>query len=250
MRKWKLLLFSIAILSFSIYLFFSPILYKSVFSDKIWVHRVNSIEKLNEVKNHFSGVELDIEFVESLNLFDVNHYPAKSIGLSLKDYFLNGANNKKLFYWLDFKNLNSKNQHKSLKLLNEITDELGINRNNIIVENAENLLLADFNNNGYQTSFYLHWPGLFTLNQTSLNKELIRIKKNMETNQVTNFISSDYRDYELLKHHFPKKEKLVWLDAHFFNSFLLSNRIKLYEMLSDDKVKVVLIKHQTETEER
>lgn len=65
------------ILNFQIYVF------KFFFSSKIWAHRVNSIEKYEEARDLFSGVELDLVFNDLNNSFDVNHPPAKIINLNL-----------------------------------------------------------------------------------------------------------------------------------------------------------------------
>jgi hypothetical protein len=55
---------------------------------KVWAHRVNSIEKLAQTGALYSGVELDLVFVDEgeAAFFDVNHPPAPSIGLSLDAY--------------------------------------------------------------------------------------------------------------------------------------------------------------------
>ena len=58
-------------------------IFQSVYSSKVWAHRVNSIEKYQEARDIFSGIELDLMFDVASNTFDVNHPPAKSINLSL-----------------------------------------------------------------------------------------------------------------------------------------------------------------------
>ena len=57
--------------------------------DKIWAHRVNSTEKLESAIQYFNGVELDVFYDSNTNKFDVNHPPAKSIGLDFQTYLSN-----------------------------------------------------------------------------------------------------------------------------------------------------------------
>lgn len=221
-----------------------------MYYEKIWVHRTNSIEKLNEVRNDFSGVELDVEYLDSVNVFDVNHPPAKSIGLNLNTYLEVSKGNKKLHYWLDFKNLNPQNQEKSLSRLLAICSTLELKPSNFIVESGEMDLLQHFQKQGFNVSYYLNWPGLYTLNENQLNVELDKIKKSLNNNSFPCYISSDYRDYEILKTYFVDRDLLLWLDDQFVKDNSIGNKIKLMKMLSDDRVKVVLFKHHSRLIER
>jgi len=102
-RKYSLIFLSFIFLGLLAWIiFYSNGVLKLVFNEKIWIHRVNSIEKLGEVQADFYGVELDVVFLDSLNEFDVNHPPAESINLSLFEYLSTIKENKKLHFWLDF----------------------------------------------------------------------------------------------------------------------------------------------------
>lgn len=250
MKKLYFIFFGLA-LCLCIYFFFFPtVLLKISFGEKIWVHRTNSIEKLNEVKNKFFGVELDVEYVDTTNIFDVNHPPAKSIGLSLFQYLNSCKENKNLHFWLDYKNLNANNKQKSLIRLLSICSNLKINPSNIIVENGDLSLLRDFQQKGFLVSYYLNWPGLFTLPDEEFDTELKKISTNIEMNKFPFYISSDYRDYKILKKYFPNNSKLLWLDGQFLKNLSFSNRLELLEMLKDENVKVVLFKYKSSFEER
>lgn len=227
-------------------IFYSDYFIRFLFKEKIWVHRTNSIEKLKEVQNDYYGVELDVEFLDSLNVFDVNHPPVKSIGLKLEDYFKDARNN--LHYWLDFKNLNTENTTKALLHLELICKTQKINFSNVIVESGNIQLLKIYHDKGFKVSYYLHWPGLYTLDSINLEKELYNIDENLKKLDFSYYLSSDYHDYELLKKHYPKRNMLLWLDDQFDSNFI--NRSHLYQMLSDENVKVILFKCKSKEKER
>src|SRR5690554_6067423 len=79
------------------------------YAEKIWAHRVNSLEKLASVQNKYTGVELDVVFDTLTNTFDVTHPPTPSIGLSLEQWLQTLDGDKGV--WIDFKNLTAANKN-------------------------------------------------------------------------------------------------------------------------------------------
>ncbi|MES2837092.1 MAG: DUF2181 domain-containing protein [Bacteroidota bacterium] len=251
--KRKFILLFLGILLFGIlsfFLFFSDNFLKLLFNQKIWVHRVNSIEKLDELKADYYGVELDVVFVDSLKKFDINHPPEKSIQLFLEEYLSSVSQNKTLHFWLDFKNLEAKNQEQAIKNLNFICDSLSLLRNNFIVESSNVSMLNEFLKEGYQISYYLHWPGLYSLNKNEFKQKLNSINEELKIYKYKNYLSSDYRDYEILKKQFPEHEILLWLDDAFGKQDKFKDRLLLYKMLLDKDVKVILIRYKSKINER
>ncbi|MBL4667660.1 MAG: hypothetical protein JKY30_00135 [Flavobacteriales bacterium] len=247
----KLIFFSlfIVIILITYLTLFSNVFLQFVFHEKIWVHRVNSIEKLEEVKKDFFGVEVDVVFLESLNVFDVTHPPEPSISLNLLTY-LNFCKLNQIHVWLDFKNLNERNAEESLARLNSICSELSLNKENFIIESTNYKSINLFENNGYEISYYLPWPGLFQLKGDSLLNMLSEIESNIEKNNL-NQISSNYHDYQIMKKRFPAKSKLFWLTGnnHEFTSSI-KERLYLYEILMDEKVKILLMEYESEVRNR
>lgn len=221
---------------------------KKLHAEKIWVHRVNSIEKLQEVNFTYSGVELDVVFDTTLNIFDVNHPPAESIGLNLLEY-LKSNKESKLNFWLDFKNLSTKNASQALERLEFLCAELNISKKQFIVEATQPELLKQFAKNGFQTSYYLHWPGLYQLSEENLNKTITQIKANIFPELA--YISSSYHDYEIMQQHFPDQEKLLWLTE---NETKFSSTIKEHwhrmEIANHPKTKVLLMQIKTNASNR
>tara|TARA_R110001592_G_scaffold21565_2_gene86717 strand:- start:4431 stop:5165 length:735 start_codon:yes stop_codon:yes gene_type:complete len=243
--KKSILIFILLISTSILVVIYSPINFW--FSEKIWAHRIDSKELLNDVEDKFSGLELDVVFIDSLNRFDVNHPPAKSINLSLHDYFSASKNKAKLGYWLDFKNLNKSNQEQALQKLLQICDDLKLNKEHIIVESEKVELLQKFAEKSFKTSYYLHWPGLYTLNKEQLDNKISEIRSNLARISFTPFLSSDYNDYEILSIEFPKQRKLLWCTDLKNNA---KQKWNIYRILKDDQVKVLLIKSESKIEER
>ncbi len=114
----------IAIFSIAAVLLYSNSVMIFIFENKIWAHRVNSIEKLNKATKLYSGVELDVVYDSQANYFDIHHPPEKPSNISLKNYFKSQPIGSKCKYWIDFKNLNHSNSTASANRLELITEEL------------------------------------------------------------------------------------------------------------------------------
>jgi len=226
-------------------------IFKKIYSDKIWIHRVNSIQKLNEVQTEYVGVELDLVYNNDKDYFDVNHPPAPSTGLSLENYFKSVKNPSKLKIWLDYKNLNGENETSSLRKLKSICEQYNISPDQMIVESRNPIFLTSFYNSGFTTSYYL--PNSISHKTGKERDDLTaQITKDLDDAEIT-FISSNKADIPVLKEFFPNKQILTWT-VHFeseiispfsirevYNSAIRAHR--KYKLLSDHRVEIVLYKY-------
>ncbi|WP_130733669.1 hypothetical protein [Flavobacterium sp. J27] len=235
-KRVLIVLISFAVLSL---IFYSNQTIAILFAPKIMVHRVNSMEKLEEVKNKYRGVELDIVFDSLRNVFDVNHPPAKSIQLDLKTYFSNSKGVNDLFIWLDFKNLSESNQTNAINRLNEIVIQNHLIKKNIILETTNPKLALAFKDAGYKTSYYLP-PYLYTKSKDSL-AYYISIISQKNTIYPTDYLSFDYRDYTIVNKYFKTKKKLTWFANESSYTKKIPSKIKLYKILFDRNVHHVLL---------
>ena len=247
LRKWGLvLIFFLAVIGIGLQLLKSDFFLKQMEWEKIWVHRTNSRGILAEVNHTYAGVETDVDFFDSLGKFDINHPPAQSIGLDLYD-FLKANNNKNLKFWLDMKNLRVENDSIEFSKLDSIVNLLGYHPENFIIESGDPSSTFIFLQHGYKTSYYLHWPGLYTLGKKELNLKLASISKNIKEHPTT-YISSPWWDYQILKENFPDKEKLLWFAVAElpFSNFVQKHLYRL-KVAKDPKVKVILMDVKTRT---
>jgi len=236
-KNLKLLIFAFLLLAmFS--LFFSDYMLLFIFHSKIWAHKVNRMEQLNNASKLYSGVELDIVFHANENYFEVNHPPDSSLNLKLSDYLTSPSLHSVNHIWLDFKNLTTENQIQATQTLDSIVKLSGIKKTIIFVESPEIQRLISFQNKGFQTSYYLP-TDLQSLAPDSLLSVISKIKQLLASNPEC-YISAEFSDYPILKKYFPEKKKLLWF-AVYGSMNKLKARILLYQIAFDSKVDALLI---------
>lgn len=206
--KWLLVFFLTLTTAFFCVLVFQNEILSYLFKDKIWAHRVNSLEKFESASDKFPGVELDVVFLNQKEIFDVTHPPSPSIGLTLNKYLSSKKINKKYNFWIDFKNLNSNNYLASSQKLNNLADSLDLTKSNIIVESTKPEYLTYFSKNDFKTSYYLPVK-LYKLKGQLLEDAL---KDTHDKIKISNpdFISASVSNYNIMKRDFPHKEILLW----------------------------------------
>jgi hypothetical protein len=237
-KKKRYLLILALVLGLIFTLLFSNQILQFLFKEKIWAHKTNTINRLNEAKNQFSGVELDVVFYIDSNSFDVNHPPDKSEHLSLKKYFHSQLNHENFYYWLDFKNLNQANHLDAANKLDSLAKLFNIDAKRVIVESSHPYFLSPFLEKGFNTSYYLP-TNLNKLNKKDLDATLKSIKEKINSNNNT-YISSNMIDYEILKMHFPHQKKLFWFTT-FGSRNKIKTRLLLYQIVLDNNVDAFLI---------
>jgi hypothetical protein len=222
-------------------------------SDRVWIHRVNSKEKLKEVhEENYKGFELDVVFLADENKFDVNHPPATSINLSLFDYLNSLDNNRSSLFWIDFKNLTPLNSFASVSRFDSICKVLKFKKEQFIIESDKPQFLKTFQISGYRTSYYLP-TSLCNLPSDQQQNELELVAKNIAI-YMTDYISLDKCNYALIAEKFPNKKKLLW--SFPYKSRIILNPMRLIKLpkqialkrrlLEDSNVEVVLLKYNAE----
>ncbi len=238
MRKLRQLLIILLLISFVIILFFSDKTLRFLNKDKIWAHKVNSIEKLKKTSRKYKGVELDVVYDVESNSFKVSHPPEKSGTLTLTEYFNSNSIDTTCFFWLDFKNLNTENVKQSYNKLDSLIESINIEKRNFIIESVNPQFLKFFTEKGFVSSYYLP-VDLYKLESKKLELVLNRIENNINEHE-NSYISFDYKDYQIIKSKFPKYKKLTW-----YTSYTKINKIKarllLFEILLDENVDVLLV---------
>lgn len=207
--------------------------------NKVFAHRVNSLEKQKQALKHFQGIEVDLVYLENRDVLDVNHPPVTSIGLTFETYLSQIDSTNFPFLWLDIKNLNSTNSNAILKKLIALLENKKHPKNKVLIETLSPEVLHAYTNAGFKTSYYLK-SNLHKLSQEQLHKEISLIKRVLVQQPQTG-ISSNYENHELLKKHFPNQTKYLWAITSFYNF----KYFKLRKALTDEKVEVVLTKYRT-----
>ncbi|APY00175.1 PI-PLC domain-containing protein [Lacinutrix venerupis] len=200
--------------------------------NKVFAHRVNSIEKQKQALQYFNGIEFDLVYFEDKNVLDVNHPPAKSIGLTFEEYLAQIDSASYPFLWLDIKKLNTTNEDAILLKLNTLFEARNYPKNKILIETRSPEALPKFTTAGYKTSYYLK-PKLYQKKGKELEQEITFIDSVL-VSQPNIGISSSYVDYSIMKAHFPNKTKYIWALSSPY-------RIKDFSpILEDENVAIVL----------
>jgi len=227
-----------SLLTVLLFAFFSNTTLRLLKKDKIWAHKINTINQLIGIEQSFKGIELDIVFDQNINNFDIHHPPEQKSGILLTSYFktLKDKNNHQ--FWLDFKNPSINIERQSAETLDSILRLFHINKENIIVESGDAHFLKSFRKKAFKTSYYLP-TDLYQLDNQNLLNQIHIIRKNISTENNT-YISTDFKDYQIIKKHFPASKKLLWFNT-YGSMNVFKARLFLFEILFDDKVDVLLI---------
>ncbi|MDG2331900.1 MAG: phosphoethanolamine transferase [Flavobacteriales bacterium] len=204
------------------------------FESKLLCHRVNGIERLMEVKEHFAGFEIDLVFESTTKTFDVNHPPAESVGLSLDRLIASIENPEDYYYWFDLKNLDSLNQNNAAIQMQEIVSKYNLN-DKVVIESPNINELKSFVELNFRTAFYL--PDLQNYSEDRMYSVIDSLIPLINTVRPS-ALSQQFDAYSLLKQQFPNCDLLTWdlrfdlenaEDSQFINQLVTQqDRLKLF----------------------
>lgn len=181
----------------------------SVPKGKVWLHMTNSRKKLIKNFNNYDGFEMDINFNDSGNYFNVDRYSAygnESLDKMLKN--IDGLEDK--YLWFDFKNLSEKNKSVTLNILNKIVEENNLKKEKIIVESKDANSLRFFSKAGYYTSLDLD---LYSYQDINKLPDLMKENIKKAEHSFVDFVSSDSTHFDIVKYCFPNMPHLFWVDG-------------------------------------
>ncbi|WP_299220884.1 hypothetical protein [uncultured Aquimarina sp.] len=205
--------------------------------NKIWAHRANSTEKLHSALQYFRGVELDLIYDAEGDFLDINHSTSESIGLKFEDYFDTLDKTQHPLLWLDIKNLNKDTAGDILDKLLRIFGKRNYPLQNILIETRYAEALPIFTKEGFKTSYYLPYD-LRKRDEDKLQIVIRKIEKILKE-QPNIGISTNHKDYRIIKEHFPNRIKYIWVLVPILNIDFFTTK----EILNDEKVEVVLVNY-------
>jgi hypothetical protein len=200
--------------------------------DRIWVHRVNSLERYDLLKGKFHGFETDIVYVDSLRSFSVYH-PPQAPGedtLTLDRFFAHCMQADKHF-WLDMRFVGEANMQAALKVFSKLDQQFGL-KSNCIIELYDLSAARLFAINGYTVSFNISEDLISRMEiekhlPDSISREWSSIR----------YISQDARYLPAVKRLLPGKKIITWHPR--FTNFI--NTEELQKLLDDPQVEIVLV---------
>lgn len=218
-----------------------PACNEKIFTDQIWIHRVNSPQRALLMSSKYKGMEMDLVYDSINNIFEVRHPPVEFSGIVLDSIFSSIPHLEDHYFWLDYKNLDSSNKERSCSALLSLTEKHNI-KQNIIVESSDPESLTLFSQNGFYTSYYIP-----TLNIASSSKETLiayyeEVKTHLSKSNVC-ALSTTYLSLPFIEKYFPDKDILLWYLADGTN---LSYFATLAYLRTRKNVKVILVAEMSE----
>lgn len=207
-------------------------------SDKIWLHRCNSMEKLREKQAEYPNVEIDVIFRKDGRL-DVTHDQEVSFNQDLEEYFayMQGKEGK---MWLDVKNLTLKNATALLARLNELILQYQIDKDRLIIESPCWAALSQFTQEDYYTSLYVAYDKPARMTDSEIATCIQQLKAIVDK-KVVEALSFPYWWYTTIKKNLNDSiDLLTW--KHRSTELQLLFSPMGWTMLNDPQLKVILVK--------
>lgn len=208
------------------------------FPVKVWLHRVDSIERAAEMAREYRGMEIDVVFDSSANYFDVGHPPTPSAGISLERLLAAVPDITDHYFWIDFKNLTEGNAPAACALLLAIARKYGIVQN-MIVESVNPEALSGFTASGFYTSYYLFPESDPDTMSTDQVKAYYGEVKGRLASSSVNALSLSHHHLPFAAKYFPDADILTWYRERHRN-------LRYYAVLAylerQSRVKVILVR--------
>jgi len=202
---------------------------------KLWVHRVNSIERYKYLENKFSGFETDIVFNNNSGKFLVYHPTIAQKDTITLDSFLVNANLTAKRFWMDTRGVDSSNANESLESLANLPSPSRI-KSACIFELYDVKAAEMFAKKGYTVSLNLFedlkrqlLSGKMAID--SLNKKLAMVK----------YVSQESDQQKVLQALFPRKKSIIW-HLRYMDTFQTDTIEKL---LMNPQIDIILINVKT-----
>lgn len=112
------------------------------------------------------------------------------------------------------------------------------NKARIIIESQHPQSLAIFKEKGFRTSYYIV-PKVSDLKPSARDSLIMAIKTTLRQHPELE-LSSDYRNYNFLRHNFPLTSKNSWIMMSSYDLDIISDYQIIRSMLRDSSVKTVL----------
>lgn len=227
--------------------------------NKIWLHRVDELAKLERYFGEYGNFEIDVHFFDESSArqvgkekpyFDVGGDGVeKSIGLDLAQMLELIVAKNKAFYgnakhhkntskiWVDFKNLDSYNAKPALKELLRIVESSGFGRENIIVESRDFVALKVFKGAGFYTSYYVPY---YTQDELKSDDTIKAHLENVATSGSVNALSFPYYLYDFIKSLGLKNTQGREIDLLSWNEGQDWRKNMEQKAFSDSQIKVIL----------
>lgn len=201
--------------------------------DRIWVHRVNSVERYEILEDDFEGFEMDVAYDDSLHTYFVYHPPKpENEDVPQLREFLSHVDTVHKRFWLDIRGVDSSNMHEALDVLKQVVGPVNSNHLTFFIELYDMKAAKLFAGEGIRVMFNVSE----LLLQRMITDKSLQDSVNNELQGVP-LVSQDFRYIDFLKRFFPSKQIMTWHPE--FKVFIDTK--ELQKILDDKQVRVVLV---------
>lgn len=211
---------------------------------KLWLHRVDSPEKLLELGNEYYGLEFDVVFHENVNDFENSHDRSEKIVYSLDNQLktlsqLKNGVNKHL--WIDFKNLTHDNKYNAEKRLSELFEKYEIKKENCYVESNNWKDLDVFKEKGWKTSYYFPYYDFSKLTSNEIADIKVKTKDISYSDNVSAIsFAQEYYGIVTEMDLNPSIDFLTWFNGVERRDFEVKEQY--LPIIRNPRVKVILVR--------
>ena len=210
------------------------------YTDKLWLHRCNSIEKMEQFDEEYPNIEVDIVYRGNA-IFDITHDADTTYGLTLNSYFDKIADTDDKM-WLDIKNVSLDNVEEMEESLDSLCEAYDVEREQLIIEGGDYNALETFTDGGYYTSYYVRFEKPWKLTKKEREECISKLQK-IADSKKTCALSFPSCWYIPIKRNLNRNiDLLTWKHHSTQLNFFLSPFHR--EMLFDEQLKVILLKRK------
>ena len=208
------------------------------YPDKLWLHRCNSIEKMEEMAQRYDNFEVDLVY-RGNGIFDVTHDADTTFGLHIDSFFDDlGDTDEQM--WLDIKNVTLDNCDEIHEDLDSLCERFDVDKDQLIVESNNWKALKELTDDDYYTSFYVPFDKPNRLTDEEIEECIDSLQYVADTKAVS-ALSFPGWWYSEIKDNLERPiDLLTWKHRTTQWEFMLMPYH--FDMLEDSQLKVILIK--------
>ena len=208
------------------------------YPDKLWLHRCNSIEKMEEMAERYDNIEVDLIY-RGNGIFDVTHDADTTFGLHI-DPFFDDLGDTDEHMWLDIKNITMDNCEEIHEDLDSLCEKFDVEKDQLIVESNDWKALKELTDDDYYTSFYVSFDKPNRLTDEEID-ECIDSLQFVADSKCVSALSFPGWWYDDIKEDLNRPiDLLTWKHRTTQWEFMLMPYH--FEMLNDPQLKVILMK--------
>ena len=206
-------------------------------TDKLWLHRCNSLEKMDEMAERFPKIEVDLVY-RGKGLFDVTHDEEVTFNLQV-DSFLRRIGRSGNHMWLDIKNLD-RGGYPAYVELDSLRRLYGVGKDQLIIESNSPDALKRFTDSGYYTSFYVPFEHPSKLSDKQMENAIDSLRRAADSGKAKALSFPGWWYNPIIDHLDRDIDLLTWKhrSTELEMNLIPSNR----RMIDDSRLKVILVK--------